>query len=123
MRQNTDRADSTNHNDTHVVQNILTFFKERPCHYWPAKSPHIWTGYSVQDNKIKQQAYHVRSMVGNHGHKYLREVTDAICDSIHIITNDITHNGRVNKLGFEICSKFKSINKTYHTLKRSCQKK
>ena len=59
-------------------------------------------------------------MVGNHGHKYLREeVTDAICDSIHIITNNITHNGRVNKLGFEICSKFKSINKTYAAVHKS----
>ena len=107
-----------------LVQNILTFFKERTCHYWPAMSPQIWTRYSVQDNKIKQQAYHVRSMVCNNCHKYLREeVTDLVCDSSHIITNGITHNWRLNKLAFEICSKFKSINKTYHTLKRSCKKK
>ena len=59
-------------------------------------------------------------MVGNHGHKYLREeVTDAICHSIHIITNDITHNGRVNNLAFEIFSKFKSINKTYAAVHKS----
>ena len=106
-----------------LAQNILSFFliqKEQTCHYWPAKSSSIWTMYSVQDNKIKLHTYHGRPMVGNHCHRYLREeVIDAICNSIRIISNYITHKGSVNKLAFEICSKFKSINKIYAAVHRS----
>ena len=68
----------------------------------------------LQENKIKLQAYHGRSLVGNHCHKYLKEnVTDSICDSVLSLTNRLTNNVSVREKAKNISEKFKILNKAY----------
>ena len=74
----------------------------------------------LQENYIKLQAYHGRSMVGNHCHKYLKEeVTDKICDSVVSMTNSLIEHEPRRLIARNISEKFKKLNKTYATVHTS----
>ena len=68
----------------------------------------------LKKNSITLQAYHGRSMVGNHCHRYLKnDVIDNICNSVVSKTKELVQNEDVISKANQIKEKFKTINQTY----------
>ena len=61
----------------------------------------------LKKNKITMQAYHGRSFVGNHCHKYLQlSVTNDICQSVVEKTFQLSDSVEVQTKAHDIASKF-----------------
>lgn len=68
----------------------------------------------LRGKKITMQAYHGRSFVGNHCHKYLKsDVIDAVCDSVLSKTAELCTNGSLRAKAYDVSNKFKDLNVFY----------
>ena len=69
---------------------------------------------ALKANGICMQAYHGRSFVGNHCHKYLEtSVYENICDQVLRKTMEITDNHLLHNLADDISLQFKTLNTLY----------
>lgn len=74
-------------------------------------------GTALKRNKITMQAYHGRSMVGNHCHRYLKEeVYSDICDSVIRHTMRLSENITLHQAADDIVANFKQINGRFATV-------
>ena len=65
---------------------------------------------ALKKQKIQMQAYHGRSFVGNHCHRYLKEETyTKVCDSVLINTNTLTISSDIKMVAEKISNKFKEL--------------
>ena len=72
---------------------------------------------TMYSHKIVIQAYHSRSMVGNHCHKYIQPLVCAsICDSIVTKTNELTDDYSKRNTAGKISSQFMKLNQLYCSL-------
>ena len=68
----------------------------------------------LKKNKITMQAYHGRSFVGNHCHKYLQpSVTNDICQSVVEKTFQLSDSVEVQTKAHDIASKFQILNEFF----------
>ncbi|KAL8570149.1 hypothetical protein ACOMHN_030946 [Nucella lapillus] len=69
---------------------------------------------TLRENKIFPQAYHSRSLVGNHCNKYLREdAYKSICGSVSEITKDVTNRKDIQEKARGISGKFTHLNSMF----------
>ena len=66
----------------------------------------------LKEQGILTQAYHGRSFVGNHFHKYLK-VFNHICDGVVRKTIETTDDGECHAVANDICRDFKTLNSLY----------
>ncbi|XP_070178247.1 uncharacterized protein [Littorina saxatilis] len=68
----------------------------------------------LKSNKIEVQAYHGRSFVGNHCHKYLQpSVTADICQSVVKRAYEVTDDHSIHTDAHDIAVKFEGLNTKY----------
>ena len=69
---------------------------------------------ALQSNGIYLQAYHERSLIGNHCHKYLKSsVFENISDKMLESTIKVTNNHLLQNKADDISAKFKALNSLY----------
>lgn len=69
---------------------------------------------ALRKNKIAVQAYHGRSFVGNHCHRYLKKETfTSICDSVIESTVQMTDNIVIHHMADDCAENFKTLNGLY----------
>ena len=75
---------------------------------------------TLKKHKIVPQAYHSRSFVGNHCHKYLKDdVYTDICESIPRKVQDITDNTSIIAEATAVSRKFKDLNARFSAVHQS----
>ena len=68
----------------------------------------------LKKHKIFTQAYHSRSFIGNHCHKYLTDpVIKELTDSIVLQASQLTQNANIHTAAERICRKFASLNSLF----------
>ena len=68
----------------------------------------------LKQNQITVQAYHGRSFVGNHCHKYLQpNVIESVCQSVVRVTDDMTTKKEIKEQAHSIAKKFFRLNSLY----------
>ena len=72
---------------------------------------------TLKENKIAVQAYHGRSFVGNHCHKYLQpSVIDNICQSVVRIADETSNSREIKAEALGIGKKFHQLNTLYSSV-------
>ena len=73
----------------------------------------------LKQNKITVQAYHGRSFVGNHCHKYLQTaVLHNICQSVVHKTFQCTDSNELHNKAHDLADKFQTLNELYAAVHR-----
>lgn len=71
----------------------------------------------LKKHKITLQAYHGRSFVGNHAHKYFQEETiKDLCDNVASVCSEVTDNKNIIQEAEKISQVFETLNKLYSTV-------
>jgi len=74
----------------------------------------------LKKNKITMQAYHGRTFVGNHCHKYLQpSVTHDVCQSVVAKTFQLSDDVEVQKKAHDIASKYQILNELFTRVHKS----
>ena len=107
------------------TENIMKKIREVVDELPPLSGP-VTAGLdnALKHNKIQMQAYHGRSFVGNHCHRYLKEDTyTSVCDSVVNTTKTFTTNKMILRKAEAASITFKELNRLYLQVHQSISHK